>query len=183
MRKLPFILLLSLLAIAGFTACNSDDDSDTWSEYKDWREENNAYFISQRDSLGADGKLFYEMIYPSWNPGAQILIHYFNDRQETAENLQPMLTSTCSVIYHASLKNGVAVDSSYANTNSIANFRPDQVVQGFAVALMNMHVGDSCEILVPYALGYGGVRRGEILPYSTLRFNIRLKDIPAYEIR
>lgn len=185
MKKLPVIALLLVAVIAtAMSSCNSDDN-DTWSKYEDWREANNAFFISKRDSLDRDGKLFYQTLFPTWNPGAEILIHYFNNREETAANLQPLLTSTCDVIYYGRLSNGTPFDSSYVMTTygrGISRFKPQDVVQGFAIALMDMHVGDTCEIVLPYSLGYGAQTSGLVLPYSTLTFNLRLTDIPYYEI-
>ena len=49
--------------------------------------------------------------------------------------------------------------------------------------MMNMHVGDTVQILIPYQSAYGSSSSGSVLPYSALRFNVRLEDIPDYEIR
>lgn len=167
------------------TGCNSDDD-DTWSKYETWRKTNDEYFRTCRDSIGPDGKPYYQVLYPNWNPAAEILIRYFNDRQETSGNLKPMLTSMCDVIYHGRLSSGTPFDSSYTMTQygrGIARLVPQKTVQGFAIALMDMNVGDTCEIVIPYDLAYGAQTNGLILPYSALKFNIRLKDIPYYEVR
>jgi len=182
MKRLPFIFLM-LGMLGTVVSCNSDDE-DTWSKYSDWRETNTAFFISQRDSLDADGNLYFKTLFPVWNPGAEILIHYFNDRELTKDNLSPLLTSTCSVIYYGRLCNGEPFDSSYTATaygRGIVRFKPQDVVQGFAIALMDMHVGDTCEVVMPYSLAYGGQSKGAVLPYSALRFNIRLTDIPYYD--
>ena len=46
-----------------------------------------------------------------------------------------------------------------------------------------MHVGDTAEIIVPYNVAYGVSYTGTILPYSSLRFNLRLDDIYKYEAK
>jgi FKBP-type peptidyl-prolyl cis-trans isomerase FklB len=46
-----------------------------------------------------------------------------------------------------------------------------------------MHVGDSVEVVIPYQLGYGTTITGSIPPYSMLKFNMRLVDIPYYQAR
>ncbi|MDE6074493.1 MAG: FKBP-type peptidyl-prolyl cis-trans isomerase, partial [Muribaculaceae bacterium] len=51
------------------------------------------------------------------------------------------------------------------------------------IALEKMHVGDSVEVIIPYQAGYGASSSGSILPYSTLRFGIKLVNIPYYEVR
>ena len=192
LRLLPLIAFTMCCFGVATTACNSDDDdrsdkqqSQIWDKYSDWRERNNAFFTSQRDSLDADGKLFYQVLYPTWNPQAEILIHYFNDRAETAGNLQPMLTSTCDIIYYARQIDGTPADSSYAMTTygrAIARLKPQRTIQGFAIALMDMHVGDSVQIVVPYTLGYGSSTNYSFPPFTTLVYNLRLVDIPYYEI-
>lgn len=179
-------MLVAVLAVV--SACNSDDkkSENTWTRYKEWRETNIKYFAEKRDSIGPDGKLFYDTYFPMWNPGAEILIHYFNDRAETAGNLQPMLTSTCAVRYIGHLCNDVPFDSTYTLTKygqkGVTFLKPQNCVQGMAMALMDMHVGDSCEVIIPYSLGYGAQASGVLLPYSAMRFNLRLTDIPYYEI-
>lgn len=45
-----------------------------------------------------------------------------------------------------------------------------------------MRVGDSAQVVIPYLEGYGVSGSGSILPFTTLVFNIKLVDIPAYEI-
>ena len=192
LRILPALIGLSILLIGIATGCNSKDDdnsnnvSQLWSKYAKWRDQNNAFFNSQRDSIGDDGKLFYTSLIPAWNPQAEVLVHYFSDREATAGNLAPMLTSTCDVIYITKLINGTAVDSSYTKTEfgrGIARFNLKNSIQGFAITLMDMHVGDSVQVLIPYTLAYGASTQQKFLPFSHLVMNIRLVDIPFYEIR
>lgn len=191
LRILPALICLSVLLVClTTTGCNSDDDdsntSKVWDKYSEWRDKNNTFFAAQRDSIGDDGKLFYTSLIPSWNPKAEVLIHYFGDRNENAGNLSPMLTSTCDVIYSVKLLNGTQVDSSYDKTEygrGIARFNLQKSTQGFAIALMDMHVGDSVQVLIPYTLAYGASTQQKFLPFSNLVMNIRLVDIPFYEIR
>ena len=49
------------------------------------------------------------------------------------------------------------------------------------MAMMNMHVGDSCSVIVPYQQGYGSVTMGKVKPFSTLVFDIKLVSIYGYE--
>ena len=56
------------------------------------------------------------------------------------------------------------------------------MIAGWKLAVQNMHVGDSVEVLIPYAQAYGTKSNGVIKPYTALRFNLRLVDIPYYEL-
>lgn len=180
MKKLFYILGLAVAAMV--TACGNDDDNENvWEAYAEWRETNKTWYAQQADKLDENGDLFYEELSPAWNSGQKILIHWFNDRSETAGNLVPLLRSTVSTIYIGRLYNNEAVDSSYLQPDALFTSRVSALVEGWQIALQNMHVGDSVEIVFPYQLGYGSSSTGNIPPYSALRFNMRLKDIKAYE--
>ncbi len=183
LQKLFISLPLAALGImAG--SCNKDDDN--WDTYEEWRDTNSAYYDEQKYTLTAEGTPFYETLTPVWNSSAEILVRYLNDRKLTAGNLSPLLTSTVDVKYIGRLYNGVAFDSSYlqtANGDSIFRTRPNELIQGWTIALLNMRVGDSVRIVVPYTLGYGNSSQGVIPPYSTLVFDMKLVDIPYYELK
>ena len=57
------------------------------------------------------------------------------------------------------------------------------MIQGWTVALEDMRVGDSCEVVIPYTMAYGAQSSGLIKPYSALKFHIKLVDIPFYQIK
>lgn len=184
-QYLPLLLIALALGIFAFlSSCN--DKKTTWEEYEEFRKVNENYYTEQVGRKNPDGTPYYTVLRPSWNPGAEILIHYFNDRALTAGNLRPMYTSTCAVKYIGRLFNDAAFDSSYLATSqwgdSVVLFSPKDVIAGWTIALLDMNVGDSCEIIVPYSQGYGSSGSGLIPPYATLRFNMKLTNIPYYEI-
>jgi len=178
--------LLALIALAFIAVCAcQNDDETTWDEYRDWREQNIAWLQEQQSRTNEDGTPYYEVIVPSWNPASYVLMHYFNDRAETEGNLSPIFTSTVDVRYTLTLCNGDTADTSDGNTvngiKDIYRTRLDNVIQGWAATVTQMRCGDSAEILVPYELGYGGQNLSKIKPYSALRFNVKLVNIPYYE--
>lgn len=185
MKKLPLIFFLIVTVCVGFISCISDEES-TWNDYKDWREANESWLLEQAGKTNPDGSDYYTKLIPSWNSNAYVYIHYFNDRSATLDNLSPMYTSTVDVKYIGHLYDGTAFDSSYINTypaDSIYRTTLSSVIEGWTIALTNMHVGDSCEVLIPYQHAYGSSEHGDIKPYSALQFNIKLVYIPGYEIQ
>ena len=179
-----------MLGIATFAAamfsCNNDDDRDTWSQYQDWREANNQWLAEMQAKKNPDGSPYYKVVVPKWNPATFVLMHYFNDRAETEGNLSPLYTSTIDVRYTGHLYNGEPFDSSSNGTATsvpgIYRTRLNQTISGWGVALSDMRVKDTAEVIIPYGLAYGSTGAGTvILPYSNLRFNIRLEDIYRYE--
>lgn len=180
MKKLLYILPLLVALVATISSC---DDDNTWDEYKDWREANDAWLIQQGSVLDENGNAFYTRIVPAWNKGAYVYIHYFNDRTLTEGNLSPMYTSTVSVKYIGRLYDDQPFDSSYLATDSLFNTTLGSVITGWGIALETMRVGDSARVVIPYEQGYGASETGSIPPYSALQFDIKLVDIPLYEIK
>lgn len=185
MRKLlPLAGILT--AAAMLPACNSDDDNSIdLNDFKEWREQNDAWLNEMQQRRNPDGTPYYTTVIPDWNPGAFVLMHYFNDRSETAGNLVPLYTSTVDVRYIGYDCEGERFDSS-TTVNAygklgVARFACNEVIQGWSIAMENMHVGDTAEIIVPYNVGYGASYTSTLKPYSTLRFNVRLEDIYKYE--
>lgn len=185
MKKI-LLTIATIGLLAGFAACKSDDDETTWDKYADWRELNDNWLTDMQNRRNPDGTAYYTKLVPTWNPGIYVLIHYFNDRAETAGNLSPLYTSTVDVRYIGRDCQGVGFDSStYVNTygDGIQRFACNSVIQGWSVALQDMHVGDSVELIVPYQAGYGSSTGMAVKPYSNLQFFLRLADIYKYEAR
>lgn len=178
-------MILGLIATIAIHSCKMDPEEDTWEYYEDWRNANNEWLEAQKSKTDAEGNFYYKTVIPEFDQSAYVLMHYFNDRTKTEGNLSPFYTSTVDVKYIGRLYNDEAFDSSYLQTtygDSIYRIRGlSSVIQGWAIALMDMRVGDSCEIIVPYQSGYGSQIRDAINPYSHLKFNIKLVDIPGYE--
>lgn len=180
MKKLLGVILLAGAALG---ACNKGEESN-WDKYREWRELNNNWVAELQTRTNPDGTPYYKVIVPDWNPGSFILIHYFNDRKETEGNLSPLYTSTTDTRYKLHIHGDVPVDSSDLITKYGPGIYRSQVnanVKGWAVAMMDMRCGDTAEVVVPYGVGYGAQERGSMPPYTTLRFNVRLVDIPFYE--
>lgn len=56
-------------------------------------------------------------------------------------------------------------------------FRVNELIDGFQVALCNMCKGEKGIAYIPYQLGYGNKRMGNIPAFSTLVFEIEIVDI------
>lgn len=178
MKRLPVILTVIFIAIA---AVSCDNEESTWEKYKDWRQANTAFFNEKDNSINAaNGEREYMRVFPVWDAGSYILMKKFKSGSGTR---YPLYTSTVDVTYKGFLYNGTAFDSTYTYTDSIVTFKCSSTVLGFAIALTNMVVGDSCEIIIPAYLGYGEQELTAINPYSTLIFGMKLRGIPGYEIQ
>ena len=184
MKKIIYLIGFGTF-LAILLGCNATEQT-TWDKYKDWREMNNAWLAEMQTKTNPDGSPYYTVIVPEWNPASFVLIHYFNDRKETEGNLSPLYSSFTDCRYRVVNCENTPIDSStLMNSAAGPGIYRSQVssnVQGFSIALMDMRCGDTAEVCIPYGLAYGSQERGEIKPYSNLKFNIRLVDIPFYEV-
>lgn len=159
-----------------------DDDNKDNEAYENWLDLNLEWLGKQAELKDSSGKPVYTRVVPGWNSNAYVLMRWFNDTTLTAGNLRPLYTSTVDCKYIGRLYNDQPFDSSYRNitpADSIFRTRLTDVIPGWTIAFERMHVGDSVEVIVPFAQGYGTQWSGNIPPYSVLRFNIKLVDVYA----
>lgn len=165
----------ALAAVPVLTSCGNDDNyGDTWKDYKAWREINEQWFNEQ----AATGR--FDKVTPAYNAGGTFLLRFIGDKDANAGNLQPLYTSTATVNYQVHLYDGTKIDSAGNYTSLLSS---SSLISGWSEVIMRMHVGDSVEAILPYGLGYGTVGTSGVNPYSALRFNIRLTDVPTYQVK
>lgn len=85
--------------------------------------------------------------------------------------VKPRSIVTCH--YKGSLINGKVFDDSFARKCPEA-FRVNELISGFQIALVNMHIGDHWIVYIPSDMGYGSRNAGDIPGNSTLIFEIKL---------
>ncbi len=84
--------------------------------------------------------------------------------------------SIVSCYYKGSLINGKVFDDAFSRGYPEA-FRVNELISGFQIALVNMHVGDHWLVYIPSHMGYGP-RGDRVIPGgSTLIFEIKLAGI------
>ena len=88
----------------------------------------------------------------------------------------PTKEQTVKVDYEGRLIDGTVFDSSIERGEP-AVFGLQQVIPGWTEALSLMPVGSEWEIYVPQELGYGARNAGQIKPFSTLIFKVKLLGI------
>lgn len=105
--------------------------------------------------------------------GAGVLCRVLESGQGSAA---PRSGSVVSVHYKGTLINGREFDNSWKR-NCPEAFRLNEVIEGWQIALLQMHVGDHWIIYIPYAVGYGTRTSGPIPAFSTLVFEVKLLGI------
>ena len=96
---------------------------------------------------------------------------------ETGEGkVSPTVRSIVSVHYRGTLIDGKDFENSYKR-NCPEAFRLCDVIDGWQIALQQMHVGDKWMIYIPSEMGYGSKASGPIPANSTLIFEVELLGI------
>ena len=91
---------------------------------------------------------------------------------------QPTPNSVVTINYSGAFIDGTAFDSSYTSGAPVT-FPLAQLIPGWVEALPLMKEGDSWEVVVPFALGYGEKGRGSIPGRQTLVFKIELVKVDS----
>ena len=101
---------------------------------------------------------------------------YYKVLQAGEGKTSPNVRSIVTVHYRGTLIDGKEFDNSYKR-NCPEAFRLCEVIDGWQLALQQMHVGDKWIIYIPYELGYGTKTSGPIPAFSTLIFEVELLGI------
>ena len=101
---------------------------------------------------------------------------YYKVLEQGNGSISPTVRSIVSVHYRGTLIDGKEFDNSYKRNYPEA-FRLCDVIDGWQLALQQMHVGDKWIIYIPYELGYGSKACAGIPAFSTLSFEVELLGI------
>lgn len=128
-------------------------------EYKQ-RNENYMVNIAKQEGVNSlRGGVYYKVIKSGEGQGT----------------VNPRSIVTCH--YKGSLIDGRVFDNSY-DRHCPEAFRVNQLISGFQIALVNMHIGDHWLVYIPSEMGYGERGAGRDIPgNSTLLFEIELLNI------
>ena len=173
--KSKILPLMGLLLALTQAACNTTVVEEVTEEQK-----KSDAFIEALDKQGDYAKLlFLNEDYP---------VYYKELRDAPAENkgVSPYQNSTVTVTLRG--EHAITGQEFQALTtindmviyNKISDTSGSQLVAGVQIALQNMEVGDTWEIVIPWQLGYGYRAYGIIPAYSPLRFEITLEKITKW---
>ena len=196
--RMCLCLMLCLTALA---SCSEEDT--TVNEYDDWKARNETYFEQQYNLAQSKidaGDTSWKMIrvytknYASTVHTDYVIAHVISQTESHNEwdgsysGEQPEYTDSVQVHYRgnlmpsASYTNGYQFDSSWIGDYNLQTMLPSNLlmsdnVVGFSSTLMQMHVGDRWEIIIPYQLGYNTTETTGVPAYSTLHFDLTLQAI------
>ena len=174
MRKLLPLIAILFFCISISSCLQSDN---VYDKYADWRKENDAYMNQRLTEQNPNGTMRYMRIVPPWAPNVLVLMEWHNDTNLTKMNPMPLDNSTIGIKYEGHLIDSTLFDNSYSQKDSLYVTMPKANILGMRAALPFMHIGDSVTMLIASGAAYGSYENGNIKPYSTLIFNVKLVDI------
>lgn len=198
-RKMKHKILLTAIAITAMLCMFSCSEEDgTVQEYPNWQSTNETFFNHLSDSVKAlieadpsrsDWKRIKDWTKSSEYIGTNadyVIVKVVSEGSST-EVSSPKYTDTVAVHYagrllpSTSYPQGLRFDASFNEpfdeaTSVVSEMLVSATVSGFATALQHMRRGDHWIVYIPYQLGYGTTDKSSIPAYSTLMFDIRLKD-------
>jgi hypothetical protein len=90
---------------------------------------------------------------------------------------RPAKGDVLKVHYSGSFIDGKPFDSSYGKNPYSFVMGSGQVIEGWEIGIAMMQEGESARLIIPSSLAYGAEGKGEILPYSTLVFDVELISV------
>lgn len=189
MKKYWHITWMLVVMLFTLAACSDDDENEIVID-EAWKEINLAAFDARLQDAKTDTSLF---TINSESGNGQIICKILKEGEGT-ETIY--YTSKVNCYYKGCfvtnedgevvadrdsvLTQGEVFDSRLReNGDDKVLFEVDDsgLRDGFATALQHMHEGDIWEVWVPYQLGYKVSGSGNIKPYTTLVFQVEVKEI------
>jgi len=169
MKKIWYFLLVFSTVAIGFSSCSDNSDDK-------WRDKNLEFIDKIKDQ--ADVHEIGDSI--NGYPG----IYYQILKEGTGA--KPVIKNKVNVSYAGWLINDTIqyTKSKVLDTDEAFDSSSDYdftvgtgVIDGWSLAIQYMPVGAKWRIFVPYYLGYGSSAQSSIPAYSTLIFDIYLREI------
>lgn len=189
-KKFRFLTIL-LLASLVFASCGEDED--VVEEFPNWKSTNDTYFKNLTDSvktLIAAGDTAQWKFIKTWSMDDEMTGKLTDSicvqviTKGTGDGC-PLYNDSIRVHYlgkllpSTSYTDGLVIAQSYYGTYDPTTSAPNSflvsgLIDGFATAVMNMHIGDHWRVYIPYDLGYGSSGSSSVPSYSTLIYDITL---------
>ncbi len=198
MKISHLLVFASFFSLAmAFTSC---EESKEENEYHDWKARNEHFIDSIADvaSKNVDGNWLILKAHTLGDDFGMDQDHRYYVYAQAVENgegeYQPVYNDSVRVHYSgrlipsASYPTGYNFDKSYSTTtldvltDVPTLFCPNQLVVGFATAVMHMVEGDRWKVYIPSYLAYGEKGTTGIPKHSALVYDIQLARIYKYGI-
>ncbi len=199
MKKHKKIWLVLLLLSFTTVLYSCSEESEDEEEYADWQIRNDEYQTKWFNNSSLKKiRVFSQDPATEGAKSDYIYVEVLEEVDSSASEC-PLYTDTCRIAYRGRLipsksyPEGYVFDQSYTKDFSWTTANAIQGASwkdGFATALLNMHIGDRWRVYIPYQLMYGTSSGTSYPAYSNMIFDVALFDFwhpgelhPAFKTR
>lgn len=191
MKKYYLFILLAMTTLFAVSVSSCSESNNEEEEFPNWRKTNEAYYdkkYTEVKKLVDGGNTDWKLL-RSWSLSDQVATHTYDyvlaNVLSTGDGSGcPLYTDSVKVHYSGRLlptthyPEGYIFDKSWPNEYNLNTMKPrtfavNAVVNGFATAVQQMHIGDRWLVYMPHQLAYGSSDTPGAA-YSTLIFDITL---------
>lgn len=161
----------SLLAVVmmGFTACGDDDELQFSEEQLAYINKNKEYVREKKAEKDESGEWKYQQVVMNGDTALYRIVKKENDWQT-----KPTMTS---VVYVLDLEGRFMDGKVFQSKIDSASFPMNGIIPGLSGVLLNVHLDETVEAIIPASLGYGYRSSKEIPGGSALIFTFTLDQV------
>lgn len=170
MRTLSmYVWSLLAVMVMGFSSCGDDDELQFSEEQLAYINKNREYIREKKAEKDESGELRYKQVVMEGDTALYRIIQKENDWQTT-----PSMSST---VYLLDLEGKFIDGQVFQKKLDQSNFSMSGLIPGFRGVLLNIHLDETVEAIIPASLGYGYGDYSGIPGGSTLIFTFTLDKV------
>lgn len=163
-----YVWSLLVIMMMGFTSCG-DDELQFSEEQLAFINKNKEYICEKKAEKDENGELKYKQVVIGGDTALYRIIQKENEWTTT-----PTMTS---VVYLLGLEGKFIDGQVFQNKLEESNFPMNNIIPGLSGILLNIHLDETVEAIIPASLGYGYRDDRGITGGSTLIFTFTLDKV------
>lgn len=164
-----YVWSLLVIMVVGFTSCGEDKEIQFSKEQLAYINKNKEYIWEKKAEKDEKGELRYKQVVMGGDTALYRIIQKENEWQTT-----PTMTS---VVYLLGLEGKFIDGQVFQKKLDQSSFAMKGIIPGLSGVLLNIHLDETVEAIIPASLGYGFYGNGPVPAGSTLIFTFTLDKV------
>ncbi len=164
-----YVWSLFAVVLVGFTSCGDDDEPRFSEEQLAYINENKEYIREKKAERDENDELRYRQVVIDGDTALYRIVQKENEWQTT-----PSITS---VVYLLGLEGRLIDGQVFQEKLEESSFPVNGLIPGLSGILLNIHLDETVEAIIPASLGYGDYDYGGIPGGSTLILTFTLDKV------
>lgn len=164
-----YVWSLFVIMVMGFTSCGDDDELQFSEEQLAYINKNKEYIWEKKAEKDENGELKYKQVVLGGDTALYRII-----KKENEWTTKPSATS---VVYLLDLEGKFIDGQVFQNKLEKSDFPMNGIIPGLSGILLNIHLDETVEAIIPASLGYGYRDDRDIPGGSTLIFTFTLDKV------